>query len=224
MHFDIVKSIVKYWYRFENLSSEFSLLKDAYLCSQNLSSNQKHSWYFFVSKLLEHIGIKKEYIQFGPYKFSNISKKLIHKRYINDWYLNKENFISGKLSTYLKFKQNFGYENYLSLVKNFELRRAICKLRISAHRLKVEVGRFSNIPRNERICNNCSSGCIEDETHFLISCDKYKVDRNMLFDFVVSNVHNFSKLNNEQRFVYLLSNEDSQVLNVVGKFIKDNLR
>ena len=30
LHYDILKSLINYWYRFENLN-EFSLLKDAYL-------------------------------------------------------------------------------------------------------------------------------------------------------------------------------------------------
>jgi hypothetical protein len=36
--------------------------------------------------------------------------------------------------TYLKIKTNFGYENYLSIIKNFEQRRRLSKLRISAHK------------------------------------------------------------------------------------------
>jgi hypothetical protein len=36
----------------------------------------------------------------------------------------------GKLKTYLKIKTNFGYENYLSIIKNFEQRRRLSKLRI----------------------------------------------------------------------------------------------
>jgi hypothetical protein len=30
LHFDIIKSIIRYWYRLENLDSNFTLLKDAY--------------------------------------------------------------------------------------------------------------------------------------------------------------------------------------------------
>ena len=59
---------------------------------------------------------------------------------------------------------------------------------------------------------------------FLISCDKYKIDRKILFDFVNRTVQNFSLLNSEQKLVFLLSNEDCQVLNAYGKFVKDNLR
>jgi hypothetical protein len=36
---------------------------------------------------------------------------------------------------------NFGYENYLSIIKNFEQRRRLSKLRISAHKLQIEIGR-----------------------------------------------------------------------------------
>jgi hypothetical protein len=43
-------------------------------------------------------------------------------------------FAEGKLRTYLKIKTNFGYENYLSIIKNFEQRRRLSKLRISAHK------------------------------------------------------------------------------------------
>ena len=36
LHYDIVKSLIRYWYRLENLSTEFTLLKDAYECSKKL--------------------------------------------------------------------------------------------------------------------------------------------------------------------------------------------
>lgn len=35
-----------------------------------------------------------------------------------------------QLSTYIKLKQNWGYENYLSVVKNFDHRKSLSKLRI----------------------------------------------------------------------------------------------
>jgi hypothetical protein len=30
----------------------------------------------------------------------------------------------------------------------------------------IDTGRYTNIPRNERICKNCANQEIEDETHF----------------------------------------------------------
>jgi len=40
------------------------------------------------------------------------------------------------------------------------------KLRISSRKLKIEVGRFSKIPCDERRCNNYISGGGEDAIHF----------------------------------------------------------
>jgi hypothetical protein len=45
----------------------------------------------------------------------------------------------GKLRTYTTFKVHFGFENYLSVIGNFEHRRCLAKLRISAHRTSSQV-------------------------------------------------------------------------------------
>ena len=45
-------------------------------------------------------------------------------------------------------------------------RIAITRIRLS-HRLKVETGRWSRIPREERLC---ACGDIQTETHVLINC------------------------------------------------------
>ena len=45
----------------------------------------------------------------------------------------------------------------------------------------IEVGRYSNVPRNQRFCNKCNSGSIGDEIHFLINCDKFLNDRKTFF-------------------------------------------
>jgi hypothetical protein len=37
----------------------------------------------------------------------------------------------------------------------------------------IECGRYHNIPREEQICKLCKSNEIENEEHFLISCDAY---------------------------------------------------
>ena len=42
----------------------------------------------------------------------------------------------------------------------------LSKLRISAHKLAIEGGRYLNIPRHERICTACNCGEIEGEEQF----------------------------------------------------------
>ena len=112
----------------------------------------------------------------------------------------------GKLFTYLFLKTNFGLEKYLTLIDNF--RKSICRFRVSAHRLYIETGWYKNIPRNERLCKNCSANEIEDEAHFLIKCDKLNNKREELFNLVSSKVKNFTKLSNNQKLYYILTCKD----------------
>jgi hypothetical protein len=44
LHFNIVISLVKYWYRLVNLSNESKLLHDAYICSKNVANEGYDSY------------------------------------------------------------------------------------------------------------------------------------------------------------------------------------
>ena len=61
LDYDIVSRLLKYCYRLENLTREFSLSKDAYLCSnfKELHLNaQKTTWYSSIEKLLKILDIQ----------------------------------------------------------------------------------------------------------------------------------------------------------------------
>jgi hypothetical protein len=89
--------------------------------------------------------------------------KIVKQHYLELWTKQAHSLKEGKLITYLKVKTNFGYENYLSTITNFEQRRRLSKLRISAHKLQIEIGRY-------RIFCRCTSGQVEDEIHYLLHC------------------------------------------------------
>ena len=44
---------------------------------------------------------------------------------------------------------------------------------MSAHKLKIEMGRYEKINRQERICTHCNLVVIEDEEHFILKCPAY---------------------------------------------------
>jgi len=46
-----------------------------------------------------------------------------------------------KLDTYFYIKTHFGKEKYLE-INNFKIRQSICKIRVSAHLLNIETGRY----------------------------------------------------------------------------------
>ena len=91
---------------------------------------------------------------------------------------------SSKLSFYHSIKSTFGRESYLDCCKGFSRRYCTTQLRISAHDLQIERGRYSNLSREERICNWCKTSMnqnkIEDEMHVLFECDLYSKLRTKL--------------------------------------------
>ena len=51
--------------------------------------------------------------------------------------------------------------------------KCITFLRISTHKLEIELGRYQKVtlvPANKRICRQRNSGCVEDEHHFMFEC------------------------------------------------------
>ena len=43
--------------------------------------------------------------------------------------------------------------------------------------IQLELGRYSRVAVQERLCKVCKSGQIEDEYHLLFQCERYKVER-----------------------------------------------
>ena len=79
---------------------------------------------------------------------------------------------------------NFNFECYLSQVQNVKHRQAVTKLRISAHKLPVETGRYRNIPYNDPICKHCDLNEIGNEQHYLLSGSNtmFRIVRNKFID------------------------------------------
>ena len=50
---------------------------------------------------------------------------------------------------------------------------AFGQLTVSSHRLEIEVGRASHIPREERICKLCNTE-VESEEHYVCRCPAYR--------------------------------------------------
>ena len=83
--------------------------------------------------------------------------------------------------------------------------------------LNVELGRFVNKKREERICDICKSN-VEDEQHFIFTCPAYKPVRDQFSSFVeqkydINNLANVDLLN-----IYM---SDKSVAYKFGSFLKD---
>ena len=103
-------------------------------------------------------------------------------RRLNDIYsqnLLSEIFENSHSTTYRIFKQNFHFEKYLIELPKRE-RIILCKFRCSNHKLPIVSGRYSNVPRDMRICTLCNMKVMGDEFHYLFQCPFFEKDRKLL--------------------------------------------
>ena len=92
------------------------------------------------------------------------------------------------------------------------------KFRTCNHRLAIETGRYVNIERNERYCNNCNLNSIGDEYHLFYECQNEKIidlRHKFIPNDVIKNSSMFS-------FVNLLKElENVAVCTRICKFLKN---
>ena len=113
--------------------------------------------------------------------------------------------MGNKLEMYSTIKTNFDYEKYLDFQQDFRVRRDITKLRISAHRLEIEAGRYKTpkIPTDKRFCKQC--GVVEDEYHLIMKCQKYTNERKLLLQKIENIIFDYSKFTDPEIFKIILS-------------------
>ena len=82
-----------------------------------------------------------------------------------------------------KLKQNYYEENYLSAITCHKYRSAKTRLRVSAHFLPTEKGRYERTPREKRLCPLWFSRSVGDEQHYLMYCTSpgLRIAQNCLF-------------------------------------------
>ena len=91
---------------------------------------------------------------------------------------------------------------------------------MSNHTLMIEKARHMRpIPdRSERKCFVCKVN-VEDECHFITKCPLYKEERKLLFNAFSNECKHFESLTDEQKFIFILSNEDIGLTKFLAKFL-----
>ena len=112
-----------------------------------------------------------------------------------------------KLRTYVQFKSEYSTEQYVSLNLSRTQRSMLSQLRLGILPLHIETGRFVGTPAENRVCNMCSTGEVENECHFVFHCDVYEVEREDFYKTVVSRCPEFEHLQDIDKFSYLFSSE-----------------
>jgi hypothetical protein len=128
-----------------------------------------------------------------------------------------------KVETYSEFKNDFKYEKYLDFHTNFKERRLISKLRMSAHRLEVETGRYQSKPlkvkREDRVCRMCDLDILEDEKHVVMICPKYACQRKIMISCINEAFVGFEAKNIHDQFRFIMQCTDWEVFRVFSDML-----
>ena len=101
-------------------------------------------------------------------------KQLLIDQFCQKWISDMD--MSSRGQFYSSFKKELNLEKYLLRLPRTH-RIQICKLRCSNTKFPVETGRWTNTPRDERICNLCHDGSIADEFHYICICSNEEVKK-----------------------------------------------
>ena len=153
--------IIKYWLKIIN-SEEMKYIKQIYNTKLNDLTLQpsKQNWASCVKDLLSRLGFLEVWEAQGvgnANAFMNIFKQRIKDVFTQQWHARLEN--STRARCYLTFA-TFKYQQYLDNLNIVKYRKSLSRLRLSSHRLEVEVGRWAKpnkIPYEDRKCQVCFS-------------------------------------------------------------------
>ena len=133
----------------------------------------------------------------------------------------KNKKFSNKLRTYCKFKTEWGFENYLKVLKKPE-RTSLLKFRIGISPLRIETGRYEHgkrLPPEERICKCCDLMQVEDELHFFSECTLYTEERAKLHGKLKQCNVRFDSMYGEQLFVECMKARERPIIEAVADFV-----
>ena len=158
----------------------------------------------------------------------NASKQLIKStvasKYTSEWLAKLQDLTNNPiLRTYNLFKREFRLENYLSCVQNPQYRTALTKFRTSPHTLENERGRHTKpvTPIKQRLCNVCH---VLEEVHFLLECNMFTDESTAFLNQIQNKYSQFIALDNKEKCIFLLQNEDTQVITWAAKFIQHAMK
>ena len=193
------------------------LTKQVYSSLVELSHQGFNTWATDALKLVSGLGLD---ISMEKNIFADKCKEAVKHNFTSTWLENLQNSqLYPLLRTYRTFKHDHAMEPYLYIVEKHKYRQGIAKFRCSSHILEIERCRHTNpkTPVADRKCLFC--GVIEDEKHFLLNCCVNVTEREYFFH-KISHIHDrFMGLNDEEKFLYMLTNRNPQCLTWFGEFV-----
>ena len=201
-------NMLRLWNRLVSMDNN-RLTKKIFLYDLNL--NRNNSWCSEIRTIFDKIGLLDNF-QNRNICDINSCEQLLFENHCIEW-TDKTKEIS-KLRTYILIKNQYNTEDYVKAHLPKQERSFLAQLRCGVLPLRVETGRFSGLKPEERVCQLCESGEIEDEKHFILMCNRYINQRQVLFRQLDQS---FYLLNSNEQFKYLITHEYRHVAKYIAQ-------
>ena len=196
-HFHRYISILRFWNRCINMGDD-RLTKKIFLWDLD----RKKGWGEEIKSIFISLDLqdKFENIECCDLDFVNERIKTLAE---HSWKTDIQS--KPKLRTYTQFKNKYETELYVNRLQNRRKRSLFAQFRLGVLPLRIETGRFRNLPCEQRICQTCDMNKVEDEFHFIMECTIYQDLRNVLFFQAQRLNSEFNDLSDIPKFLFLVS-------------------
>ena len=126
-----------------------------------------------------------------------------------------------KLNFYASFRNDTRKTGCLDVINNPRHIIAINKFRLGNHKLRIETGGHTipKTPLNLRICSFCHSNEVENEIHFLSSCQLYDSLRLNFFNDITYKYSLFNELDINSKVLFLFNSINPFVCRSTAAFV-----
>ena len=213
---EINSRIVNYWAKL-HFNRKNQIATDMYGAIRTLSEQgrMQSKWLINVKDLVNRNGYGNIWTSNEAINVKWLAKSFKQKQqdqYIQTWSSLVDQSSSG--TNYRIFKDKFRMNDYIKVLSNKQV-KTLTAFRTRNHRLPVEIGRWSSIPLNERMCFFCDTE-IGDEFHYIFKCPQFSESRS-------SYIKPFYRRHpNTYKYNLLMNSNNKKVLGNLCKFI-DNV-
>ena len=213
LYIDIYSRIISFWTKLgENGKNEILWALYRHISHLHEGNKIKSKWYEHVKQQIFSNGFGNIWAlqnEVNGKWFTQAFKQKLKDQYMQTWHALVDK--SSSSVNYRTFKVTFEMNNYFSYLSNTKC-KTLTAFRTRNHRLPVEVGRWSGIPLNERLCWLCKAE-VGDEFHYLLKCTHFKDIRPKYIKPYFTKNPNVLKFNN------LMNSTNKEIIRKLTAFI-----
>ena len=206
-------NLLRFWNRMLRCSDD-RLTKKIFLWDLH-NRRSSGSWSSDVFKIFAEANLTHLYENVSSVDLG-VAKSNLHNKWKISWQNNIKTI--SKLKNYCNFKTDYEAEAFVYKIHNRKERSLLSQFRCGILPIRIETGRYTQVPPELRLCLLCDGDHIENESHFFFECELYKDYRDSFFTQMNYHYPNFSSLNQVQMLKLCMK---SDVIRYTAKFINN---